>query len=237
MNGKYRSYALTIRPKDGIPVDSNLEKDLIKYVEKKQYYAYVFEKEDEARHFHAQIWLEVPTRKDDIQKTLKRIQGKHDPNWGPASQKVLVSGVKIAYNDSFSDNYLSKEYDSIYNPPNDTTEYYPTEEEQTAVRNRAQAVDKGFHKLQELFNEDNIELSADPIEALGQVGRWYYKIMFIDKKIPVIIDDKRRKQTCKCLLHYIRPMISTAVNMNLTKEDCEHYILIQENKIQLNTDT
>lgn len=227
MSSKYRSFAITVRPQQGIVKDSELEQELIKYLRKKIYYAYVFEKEHEARHLHAQIWLDVSTRKDDIQKTLKRIQGKYDPNWSPASQKVLVSGVKIAYNDSFADNYMNKENEAVYNPPNDTTEYYPTEEEQEKVRNKANAVDRHFHHLKELFEEDNIELDVIHAKALDQISQWYYKVMFKDKKIQVVIDDKRRKQTVKCLLHYIYPAVCYARDLNLTKEDKEQIEIIE----------
>lgn len=218
-SSKFKSYCITVRPKNGL--HGEYASAVEKYIKKQAYYVYNYEKEDEARHIHAQIFFEEAVRKSNIQTALKRIAEKHDNDWSPASRKVLVSGVKIAYNDNFMDNYITKDGEvqmDNYNPPPNTDEYYPSEAEQTAAKQAVNAVDSQLHKLKvmwELENPDYIEHQ----KTLKDIGLFIYKSMFDDKVIPVIQDDRRRKQLVKALTHYIYPYNQSANNYMFTQED------------------
>lgn len=107
---KFHSFALTIRPRGGIPKDGALQKALEKWLYKWDYQLFAYEMEGESRHLHAQIFSDDPKRRSDICTMLKRIQEKHDPDWSKASKTVLFNGIKVAYNDKFLD-YILKDQD------------------------------------------------------------------------------------------------------------------------------
>lgn len=107
---KFKAFALTIRPRGGIPKDGDLQKALEKWLYKFSYQLFSYEMEGKDRHLHAQIFSDDPKRRSDICKMLERIQAKHDPDWSPASKKVLQQGIKIAYNDKYLD-YILKDTD------------------------------------------------------------------------------------------------------------------------------
>ena len=222
-SNKFRSFCITVRPKGGL--HGEYEEPVVKYIRKQSNYVYTFEKEAEARHIHAQIFFEEPVRKSNIQTALKRIAEKHDKDWSASSRKVLVSGVKIAYNDNFMDNYITKDGDidiQNYSPPDSTEEYYPSQEEQAAAIAQANATDQRFHRLKQLWDlshEDYIEHQ----KSLKDVGLFIYKLMFEDKVIDVIADDRRRKQLIKALTHYLFPYNQSVNNYMFTQEDQEMF--------------
>jgi len=217
----YRAYAITVRPKNGL--HGAYAEELEKKIKKHSHYVYNYEEENEARHLHGVLFYEEPKRKSDIQKLLKRIAEKHDPNWGPASQKVLSGGVKIAYNDGWMDNYIQKDSEAEnYQPPDNTDEYYPTQEEQDKVLNRATAKDSYYNNLKEMWG--NKELIGDThIESTVEIGKWYYDQMYKSKTIPVISDPKRFKQNIKALASYLYPDIFYSLEKILTAEETLKY--------------
>lgn len=105
---KFQSFALTIRPRGGIPKDGAFQKALETWLENWDYQLYAYEMEGADRHLHAQIFSEDPKRRSDICKRLERIQSKHDPDWSTASKRVLFNGIKVAYNDKYLD-YILKD--------------------------------------------------------------------------------------------------------------------------------
>lgn len=228
-SSKFKSFCITVRPKDGL--HGEYAAAVEKYIKKQQYFVYQYEKEAEARHIHAQVFFEEPVRKSNIQTALKRIAEKHDKNWNAASRKVLVSGVKIAYNDNFMDNYITKENSTIsmeaYNPPPSTDEYYPSEAEQAAAQQAANAADNHFHKLKCLW-ETHYPDYTEHQKTLKDIGLFIYKLMFDDKVIPVITDDRRRKQLVKALTHYIYPYNQSPTSFMFTQEDIAAFQNIQD---------
>lgn len=220
---KFKSFCITVRPKAGL--HGSYAEAIEKYIRKQKYFVYNYEKEDEARHIHAQIFFDDPVRKSNIQTALKRIAEKHDENWNPASRKVLVSGVKIAYSDNFMDNYITKDSEVEmlnWNPPVDTEPYYPTKEEQEKVKAKANAKDQYFHRLSELWNEKNKDYIIH-INTLKDIGLFIYDQMFVDKTIPVVRDDRQRKQIVKAAMHYIYPYNTLVNSYMFTQEDLNFF--------------
>lgn len=199
----FRSYAITIRPKSGVKGD--YDKQMTDYIKKQDYSAYVYEGEDITRHIHAQIWLDKPKRKNDIQKQLCRIAERTDPDWGLAARKVLVGGCKIAYNNSFLDNYMTKDGDhEHYQPPNNLEDYYPSQTEQDLVMARTNAKDDYYHHLKELWGDKELQ-TTHPLLQLEEVADWLFEQMYITKTIKTIPDTKRRKLTVQNLYYYLYP--------------------------------
>lgn len=199
-DSKYRSYCATIRPLNGIS-DERLQ--LYINWAKKQLGCYcVIEEEGEARHLHLQVWLETPRARGDINIALERIFKKHD--YEDKELKVLRRGTRIAYNDGFVDSYLDKGGIIVFNnKPENTSEFYPTIEEQERVQNRSHAVDPYFHDLNEEYikwgEEENVTafLGWDTL-AIEFIA---YK-MFELKTMRIVKDKKQRRQLGVCLAAY-----------------------------------
>lgn len=205
-SNEFRSFAFTIRPKDGVPEDSDLEKSIINYVAK--YKGFVcYEKEDVARHLHAQIFFEKPKRKYDVNKQLNLICTRTVKDWDLDQQHVLHGGTKIAYNDDWYLNYCNKE-DTVFlykGLPDDTVEYYPSISEQQKVMARSHAVDKTFHHLKEMYEEDPFTVHGISISnpSEEQVKKWFYHQMYVKKSIKVIEDKRKFNQRACSLYHYL----------------------------------
>ena len=107
---KFQSFAITIRPRGGIPKDSPLQKALEKWLYKFPYQLFAYEMEGDSRHLHAQIFSDDPKRRSDICRMVERIQAKHDPNWSVPAKRVLFGGIKVAYNDKYLE-YILKDTD------------------------------------------------------------------------------------------------------------------------------
>lgn len=128
----YRSYAFTVRPRNG--VSSDTEKELIKWLSKQDYGYATIEMEDEARHMHGQVWYEAERARGNFHRGLSRICERTIDDWDPAQAKVLSKGTKIAYDD-FYRSYLidaEKKKDDVINCvyeniPDKTQAFYPSE--------------------------------------------------------------------------------------------------------------
>ena len=229
MTNAYKSWTFTIRPRNGVEKDSPLQIAIIKWCMKQDYSFLCAEGTDEARHLHGQIWIKDAREKGTIQRSLERICEQKLEDWNPAQKKVLRSGVKIAYSKDFVENYLSKEDGWILNdPPEDEENYYPSEEEQNKVKESANAVDKKYHRLSEMFKEysdnnnfDYKDISSN-LKRKEVIAKFLGIQMFKEKTIPVIADKKHRTQLMECLKAYIWE--ETTLDMWLTKDDYEIYI-------------
>ncbi len=103
MSNVYRSYAITVRPRDGLK--SSHEDALLAWFGTIPHCVAVREREGEAMHLHAQIWSMDGWIKGNIVKKLRVLGERHVEGWDAAQAKVQSCGVKIAYND-WATNYL-----------------------------------------------------------------------------------------------------------------------------------
>lgn len=206
MDKSYKSWAFTIRPRDGVEKDSPLQVAIIKWCMKQDYYFLCAEGIDEARHLHGQIWVDEPRDKGTINKSLERICEKHVTTWDTAQKKVLRGGTKIAYSSDFIETYLSKEDNWILNAcPENEEDYYPSEEEQTKVKNAANAADKKYNRLSQKFKEANPDWMnyACAVDRRYLTAKFLSDAMFKSKTEMVIQDKRNRVALCQCLTAYI----------------------------------
>lgn len=202
----YRSYAFTVRPKSGVPEDSDFEKGIIDMVRK--YKGFVaFEMEEGARHLHGQIYFEKPKRKHDFNEMMNTIAKRTIPDWCYDQQRVMYKGTEIAYSDGWILDYTNKPDSSLLymGMPDDTRPYYPSEEEQKTVMARARAVDKQLHHLVELWDEyygPDHEHELAPNSEQG-IALFLYDMMFVEKKIRVIREKRKISEMRSSLYHYI----------------------------------
>ncbi len=221
MPTKERSYVLTIRPRNGLHNEYAIAVE--NYVRKFPYGAYVYEMEHEARHIHAQIFLEKHTDINDIRKALFRIAEKTDPDWSEGSKRVLSQGVVHAYNDDWTHKYCTKDGDLPYcNFPEDTQPYYPDKATQEkAMASRQRVADAYFNRLKDLWHERPDGATRHPFSHVD-VALFYYDQMFKDKTIAVVRNDRDRKSNARCLFHYIFPH-ANALEMVLSQTDIDNY--------------
>lgn len=204
---EFRSFAFTVRPKSGVPENSDLENGVINLLRKYKGFL-VSEMEDGDRHLHGQIFFENPKRKHDFNKMLNVVcKRSKEIDWDYDQQRVLFAGTKIAYSDSWFLDYTNKP-DSIFlfsDMPENTVPYYPTREEQDKVKAKADAVDKQLHHLVELWDEyygPDHDHDMAPNSVQG-IALFLYDMMFVQKKIRVIKEKKKITELRTSLFHYI----------------------------------
>lgn len=105
---KCKSYALTVRPLDGI-TDAQISK-LSKWIRKNcDYYHLVTEKTMAERHVHAALFLKSEkSRSNVLQMIMQQFK-----DLSTTEKSVLRRGLKIMYNGDFIKNYLDKDDDTV----------------------------------------------------------------------------------------------------------------------------
>lgn len=206
---KYSSYTITFRPRGGL--SSATQEAIVKWLMKQDYYFAVTELEDDAKHLHAQIWLDEPRARGEVCTALQRIGNRTIENWDKAQVKVMRNGVKIAYSDWHID-YLQECEKKLTEAnvlcesvPEDTIDFYPTEEEQEAVQAEANAVDKMMFKLERLYCDHYGHLMqySEHMITIKTVQAFMATMMFKERKIQVITDRRRLSDVCRGLYHYL----------------------------------
>lgn len=198
----FKSWALTVRPPNGVEEGSILETDLIKYITKQKGGFLCSEKEGHERHLHGQVFFEQAKRKADVKKIIASYQAKYLQLTAlPADQSVVLNGgIKVAYSDDFYAEYCQKEDNMLLAlMPDDSAEYYPPPGEQEKVLAAHSAVDKKYHKYLELWNT----LQPDEEVNKRNVAKFLYRLMYVKKEICVIEDPKKRSHLTTSLVEYL----------------------------------
>lgn len=233
----FRSYCLTIRPRDGIS-DKTIS-ETTKWLHKCTYSFAVLEKSEHERHLHAQIWLDKERARGDICKQIQRICERTIEDWDQSQLKVLRQGVRIAYSDWYLDYLAENDLKTtpniiLDNPPTTKTlEYYPTEEEQAQRVAVANSVDPQFSK----YEIDYLEWLGDSSITLKSVAKWLLHscVQIRTVKLPRLQRD--REALCVALYAYVSK--STDINLFIKEspEDRKTRKLLSEyNNICLDTD-
>lgn len=237
MTKKYRSFTATI----SLPTDfiGDIQDYVFKWLSKQDYaYGVIEHDKSGKRHAHFQTWSYQASAPGDLFKQLKLKIAKLHPD------AVLHHAFyqHWAYNDDYltycdKDKVDDKKFHEMIidnAPPGDTTEFYPSEEEQAKVQEQANAVDKKFHKWRTDFiqwwsiREASI-LSENGEPTLIEVASFLSDMMFKSKKYPVIVDKKNRVQNCKSLYMYICNKIDASEFV--TEEIYSDYLLKLEAKM------
>lgn len=204
-NQEFKALAFTIRPPNGVSVSGTLEEKVIKYV--KKYHGFVVaEMEGTKRHLHGVIYFDKPKRKRDLFVVLRGYQQEEqgtELNYN--EERVLNGGIKIAYNDDFYIEYTNKLGSELIldNLPDDTSSYYPSEEEQFKAKRKSNAVDQTYNHLLELWEESGrTDLTENSVKI------FMYEMMYVKKLIKVIEDKKKFNQRCISLYHYLNGEIN-----------------------------
>lgn len=207
--GKYRSYWITIRPREGLKEKTEIR--LKKWLQKQEHGMGCIEKENEARHAHIQIWNEEARERGVIVKSIRRICEETIEDWDSAQSKVMSNGIKIAYDNVCQnyciDNELKNGEEIFYDKCPDITEkYYPTEEEQEKVKEEANTGDIRYYKMNENYikwkDKKNLCKIRNQYEIKADIASFLSWSMFEEKNMKIIQDPRVAKQVCYCLWRY-----------------------------------
>jgi len=194
----FKTYAITVRPKDGI-TDVHLSK-FCKWVKKHcLYYHVVTEKTDFERHIHAGVVFHVARKRCNVLTLMKFLFR----DFTDEEKKVLLRGVKIMYNEDFIKNYLDKNDDTVViesclPEAGHMEKYFPPKKIESDGRTKKCSV--YYHELERLWyehNEPHVEVNTI------NVRDFLFRMMYSLRVLPVIRDDQTIKQTAKHLTRWI----------------------------------
>jgi len=214
---KFKSFAVTVRPRDG--ADDLLLKEFQSWFEKQQYIYAVTEKDGSERHIHFQMWCDDEKYISDVKKQTKRICQRKIKDWDKAQEKHCVF-VKAAYTNWYED-YLEENPDKpeevnelISKLPDNPLEFYPSEEEDERMKAANDAVDKTYHELNEEFKQylldealeyqrknECLEFREIPVTK-RVVALFLHKKQNIDKTMKVIREQRVARAMTSTLYTY-----------------------------------
>jgi hypothetical protein len=123
--------------------------------------------------------------------------------------KVLRSGTRFAYNMDWIETYLQKTDEpcvAIDNVPDDVVPYFPTEEEQAAIKDAASAVDDYFHKLMvqcKLFVSRRYKAITHTYVSKEKIQHFFGWAMYKDKNMKCITDPRILSRCVTTLYRYM----------------------------------
>jgi len=166
----HRAFAFTLRPRLGFQpeYDSQIEKFLEKFEGAKC----VAEKTGLERHIHGQVFLDVGSTTGNFRNKLQRVFPPNQDNWN----RRVAYNVRIAYNDSYIEEYMEKDNPEILfdHVPGDTKQYYPSEEEQQRAQKTANAKDPQLNHIEDLWWLEHVR---SPLNV-QEVNDWMFDQMF-----------------------------------------------------------
>jgi hypothetical protein len=208
MVAKYKSFAITVRPRDGVEQLSALEKDVVSWFKKQTNALVVAEDSGSARHIHGQIWLETERSRGEVVRAFDRIMSRNTL-YDNAQKKIMRNGVKIAYSDWFEDYLLDNDEKEtnqkkgitlFKNIPENTYDFYPTEAEQEEIKEKSNASDTRFYELEQEF----LKHVGDKDFMLIDVANFLAYKTNVARTMRVITDKRVRTGLCRALFHYMR---------------------------------
>lgn len=224
----YKAIAFTFRPKNGAS-QGEQENCIINWVKSQDYGFLVAEKEGSERHYHGQLFFNQSRKKDSVRKFFVNHLKKYELYYSGTQIKVALN-IKGAVNDGFIEDYILDNKDKINdnceilvnNIPDNTQEYYPSNEVVEKLSNYNLAKDKLLFELEEQYHEFIINnINEFIVESCHHhaieknLYQWknydeYYHVMrfclniwFVDRTRIVPKRKIDRLEFCKTLYYYI----------------------------------
>lgn len=195
---KFRSYALTFRPFDGV-TDKQISM-LDKWCRKKTlYHKLITEKEGSSRHCHAAVFLEQEESRSNLVVKMTRLF----PDLSTQEKRVWRQGVKVMYNEDFLGNYMDKEDDTVIISENlpeagRLESFYPPKPDLSVVKKSK--CSHYYHELEALWNK-YVPLATD-INTVT-VRDFLFNMMYNERCLNVIRDDKSIVQVARHLVRWL----------------------------------
>lgn len=234
----YKSFTITVRPLDGI-TDETVDA-VKKWLIKQGYAVAVLEKEGSARHLHAQIWYDTPKSKGDTCKALVRICERTITGFTDKEKRVLRNGVDIGYSDWYLDYLIENDNKEdnpnilIYNPPDITSDYYASEEQQERIKTVSRAVDQRMAELEQKCIEylGKKELKDNTIISMKLVAEFLADAMFVSRSIRCVLQQRDRKALCTTLHAYMNRQKDVYLFMDKSEDEKKYEKLLSQLNIQ-----
>lgn len=211
---KCRSYAFTLRPLDGI-TDSQIS-TFSKWVRKQAaYYHIVTEKTGSARHIHSGFILHKDRPRSNVLQMLQRLY----PELSVTEQSVMRKGLRIMYNWDFVNNYLSKGDDTVIIDSSLPEEghleaFFPPKP--TPKENTSKKCSLYYHELEVMWykympvgSEVNTRVARD----------FLFKVMYAERCLPVIRDDKQIIQTARHLVRWLKKSEESVIELPVFEKE------------------
>ena len=195
---KIRSYALTIRPRDGVDHEQIIR--FVSWVRKHcDYHHVITEKTDHERHIHAALFLKKKTSRSNLCLLLCRLFKELDTE----ELATLRGGVKKMYNIDFIKTYMDKDDHTIVidkNLPEESTleEYFS--EIPPPKKKGPSSTDPFYKNLEKLW-----WTYKRPIEETNpkNLRNFLMNMMNNERKIRVIADNRKIFSLSCALSRYI----------------------------------
>jgi len=213
-----RSYCITLRPgAKANGLNETLKKKAMNWCKRQDYAFMVMEKDGHESHLHIQSWHNEPLLRNTVGKAFQRFLFD---SYDAGSYLVGVAlNIKMGFNDWW-DHYLkenpgkTEDVDILYEAlPALTEAFYPTEEEQTEIQEKALAGDKRFYHYLKGWEEyaGNPQIECTLLNVCE-----FLALFTFNKKanVRVIWKQGERVQTATALKAYIDGSAG-----NLTRED------------------
>ena len=207
-NSTFKTYAITVRPQDGIS-DNQCQKTMAWIRKHAVYYHAITEKTGSQRHLHAGFFLNKPRSKSDVAKMLLN----QFSDLSPTEKTVLRKGIKIMYNFDFINEYMDKDDETSVlgsNLPesNHIEHWFPPKPDVPAAK--AKKCSLYYHELERMWYEHR----NPSWEVTTVTTRDFLFEMMYDKRIlPVIRDDKQIIQVSRHLTRWLNKVTSSTIEL------------------------
>ena len=205
---KFKTYAFTLRPQDGI--DDEHIKKMEKFVRKNcEYYHLISEKTGYARHLHAALYLKKESSRSHLSVQFSRLFS----DLSPTERTVMLKGLKVLYNNDWVTNYLDKDDDTVViasNLPekNHLEAWYPVKQDIDA--NKKKKCSHYYWELEELWYK------YQPVDAEVNtmvVRDFLFRMMYAERVLPVMRDDKTIVQTARHLVRWLNKTSYSSIEL------------------------
>lgn len=192
----FRSYALTIRPRDGV-TDAQVD-HLLKWIKRVcSYYHLITEKTGSARHIHAGIILKEAKSRANVLNRLLNLFKELDTT----EKAVLRKGLKVMYNWDWINEYLAKGDDTVViesclPEAGHIESYFPPK----PVPQNTKRCSVYYHELEALWMKHTHP--GTDVNTIS-VRNFLFKMMYSVRVIPVMRDDRQIIQTAKHLTRWL----------------------------------
>jgi len=203
-------YAITHRPKNGVS-DHDIEV-LTEYLRKKgNYYKIITEKEGHERHIHAVLYLKDPAFKKNLVRAVLNLF----PDLLPEEKMVLRQGVKVSRSIQWLD-YLAKGDSTVVIAENlpevsHLEAFYPVSSRPVRESKKVTY----YTRLETLWYEH----ARDMLVANPENCRHFlFNMMYNERCIDVIRDDKTIIQVSRHLSRYINKVKESCIEHQITND-------------------
>lgn len=205
----FKTFALTIRPKDGV-TDQDIQKTMKWCRKHALYYHVVTEKTGSQRHIHAGVFLHKEKKKNDVCIMLCGLF----KDLTPEEKTVLRHGVKIMYNWDFIEKYLDKDDDTevigTHLPEERHIEGYFPPKPLSLSENKTKKCSLYYHELERMWYENRNP--AYEITTLT-TRDFLFEMMYNKRCLPVIRDDKQIIQVSRHLTRWLNKVTRSTIEL------------------------